>query len=158
MEDYNGGNRPGSKIHIEGVDYLVECTTKKNTEFGTLHFKWPEESAFFNAGWRCYLIGGEKGHLRWVKIGHERVHYTVRGGRFYRDDEIIVDEYNTALRSKDDVYYIFYTAPEAEALKQLAWWQFQFQPLKVLSKYKPLFVGGGLFIAAALLGKIHGRV
>lgn len=156
MTDYNGGQRPGSKIHIEGVDYLDECT-KAETEYGNLHFKWPVESAFYNAGWRCYLIGGENGHLHWLKIGHKRVHYNVyRVGSFYRDDEIIVDEYKTALRSKNDVYYIFYNASESEALKQLAFWQFQFQPVKVLSKYKPLFLGCGIFFAAALWGKIHG--
>ena len=156
MTDYKSGNRPGRKIHIDGVDYLDECTTSA-TKYGNIQFKLPEESAFYyQSGWRCFLVGGENGYLRWIKIGHARITYTANGGHYWRDDEIILQEYQTAKRSKEEVYYIFYQASEAEALKQLAFWQFKFRPFRFLSKYKPLFLSVGSLAAAALWGKVHG--
>ena len=150
--------RPGKKLNINGgADYLSECSKVTGTKYGTLQIASPEQSSFYQAGWRCFLIGGENEFLRWIKVGHQRRTYnTAQGGRYWCDDEIILQEYQTAKRSREEVYYIFFQADEAEALKQLSFWQFQFKPLQVLSRYKPLFLGCGVFFAAALWGKIHG--
>ncbi len=181
MEDYNDPNklgagvidaetgyelRKGTTINFDGLDYIEKCLKVESAEYGiTFRINCEKDSKLYtDSGWRCYLIGGENGHLRWVKTDKKKfVHYDYApGNRLHKNyvsyDQVIVEEYHTSKRSKDEVYSVFFKMSEPEALKQLAWWQFQFQPLKVLSKYKPLFVGGGLFIAAALLGKIHGRV
>lgn len=157
--------RNGRTVTPEGTDFLESCLYESDSEFGKLQIFNKSESALWNAGWRVWDLGDR---FRWVKIGKQyrewesgrtvTVSGTVSsyGGQYWTYDEVITDEYETSQRTKSEVIGLFFSSSVEDALKQLWQWQFQFKPVETLKKYSALFIGCGVFVAAALWGKYHG--